>query len=253
MRSTDVSVAAEILDASRHLVVLTGAGVSAESGVPTFRGPGGLWRSYRPEDLATPQAFARDPKLVWEWYDWRRSVLKSCRANRAHAVIAAWENRFPDFCLATQNVDGLHFEAGSKRAIELHGNIWRLRCTNESRDWVDQAVPLAELPPRCPSCGALARPAVVWFGESLPVEAIDRVSYEVGLCDVFLSCGTSSVVQPAASFGMAAVARGARVIEINIEETPLSSAAAVSLRAPAAEALPAIDALLTTLAGETSI
>lgn len=239
-----VARVAKILSGARCLLALTGAGVSAESGVPTFRGPGGLWRNYRAEDLATPQAFARDPRLVWEWYDWRRSIVSRCAPNPAHRVLSSWESRFPEYLLATQNVDGLHAAAGSRRVVELHGNLWRMRCTRERRAWEERVVPIPELPPRCPSCGVIARPDIVWFGESLPEAALEQVLELLGRCDVFLSCGTSSVVQPAASFGLAAGSHGAAVIEINPEETPLTAFATVSLRRPAGEVLPEIETLL---------
>ena len=152
----------------RSVAVLTGAGVSAESGVPTFRGEGGLWRNYRAEDLATPHAFRRDPGLVWEWYDWRRGLIGACQPNAAHRVLVEMAPTFDDFTLVTQNVDGLHALAGSVKPVELHGNLWGMRCTAGCRPpWEDRTVPLPELPPGCPSCGALVRPDVVWFGESI--------------------------------------------------------------------------------------
>ncbi|MFN3929596.1 MAG: SIR2 family NAD-dependent protein deacylase, partial [Thermoflexus sp.] len=154
-----------------RVVALTGAGISAESGVPTFRGPDGLWGRYRPEDLATPEAFARDPVRVWEWYAWRREVIARAQPNPAHRTLAEMEMALPGFVLITQNVDGLHQQAGSRRVIELHGNLWRVRCVKEGRAWVDRRVPLPEIPPRCPTCGAWLRPDVVWFGEPIPSEA----------------------------------------------------------------------------------
>jgi NAD-dependent deacetylase len=228
------------LDQVRSLVVLTGAGVSAESGVPTFRGHGGLWRNYRPEDLATPHAFRRDPKLVWEWYDWRRGLIGNCQPNAAHDILAEMEPHFDDFVLVTQNVDGLHWLAGSRNIVELHGNIWGLRCTRGCRpDWEDRTVPLPELPPRCPDCGALARPDVVWFGESLPGEALDAAFDAAQRCQMMLVVGTSAVVQPAASLPLAALQRGAYVVEINPQTTPLSEVVDQAIREPAAKALPA--------------
>ncbi|HET7217902.1 MAG TPA: Sir2 family NAD-dependent protein deacetylase, partial [Vicinamibacterales bacterium] len=158
------------LRAARRVAILTGAGVSAASGVPTFRGPGGLWRSFRAEDLATPEAFHRDPYLVWQWYDWRRSVLAGCTPNPAHEVLARWTER-DGVTLITQNVDGLHELAGARHVIRFHGSVWRLRCSlgcgAAEESWEDRRVPLPELPPRCPGCGAHARPAVVWFGEPI--------------------------------------------------------------------------------------
>jgi NAD-dependent deacetylase len=223
----------------RSLAVLTGAGISAESGVPTFRGKGGLWRSYRAEDLATPHAFHRAPRLVWEWYDWRRGLIGTCQPNAAHETLAEMEGHFSDFVLITQNVDGLHRLAGSRRIVELHGNIWRMRCTRGCRSpWEDRTHPLPEIPPHCPDCGALARPDVVWFGESLPGAALDEAFAAVQRCQVLLVVGTSAMVQPAASLPLAAVQRGAYVVEINPQSTPLSGDVDRAIREPAAVALP---------------
>jgi NAD-dependent deacetylase len=227
------------LDQIRSLAVLTGAGISAESGVPTFRGPGGLWRNHRPEDLATPGAFRRDPGLVWEWYDWRRGLVGACQPNAAHYTLAEMESHFDDFVLVTQNVDGLHRLAGSRNIVELHGNLWGMRCTRGCRShWEDRTVPLPEIPPHCPSCGALARPDVVWFGESLPGEALDVAFAVVHRCQVLLVIGTSAVVQPAASLPLLALERGTYVLEINPQPTPLSAAVHRAIREPAAKALP---------------
>jgi NAD-dependent protein deacetylase/lipoamidase len=228
------------VDQIQSVAVLTGAGISAESGVPTFRGPGGLWRSYRAEDLATPHAFDRDPKLVWEWYDWRRGRVAACRPNPAHDTLAEMESHFGDFTLVTQNVDGLHRLAGSRNLVEFHGNIWRMRCTRDCRPpWEDRTVPLAEIPPRCPRCGALARPDVVWFGEPLPGPALEAALAAAQRCQVILVIGTSALVQPAASLPLMAAQRGAALVEINPEPTPLSESADQVIRQPAAVALPA--------------
>jgi NAD-dependent deacetylase len=221
------------------VAVLTGAGISAESGVPTFRGVGGLWRNHRPEDLATPYAFRRDPELVWEWYDWRRGLIGACQPNAAHHTLVEMEDHFGDFCLITQNVDGLHRLAGSQQVVELHGNIWRLRCTRRCwPEWEDRAVPLTAIPPRCPACGALARPDVVWFGESLPAEALEAAFAAAQRCQLLLVVGTSAVVQPAASLPLIALQRGAYVIEINPQPTPLSDVVDETIHEPAAGALP---------------
>lgn len=221
------------------ITVLTGAGISAESGVPTFRGTGGLWHSFRPEDLATPEAFWRDARLVWEWYDWRRGLIAACRPNAAHQTLAEMEAQLDDFAPITQNVDGLHQLAGSRRVIELHGNIWRLRCTRDCcPPWEDRSVPLPGLPPHCPRCDALARPDVVWFGESLPGAALEAAYGAAQHCQIMLVIGTSALVQPAASLPLLALRRGARVVEINPEPTPLSDIVDESIRAPAASALP---------------
>jgi NAD-dependent deacetylase len=222
----------------RRVAVLTGAGISAESGVPTFRGRDGLWRHYRPEELATPAAFRRDPELVWQWYDWRRGLIGSCAPNPAHQTLAGMEARLPGFTLITQNVDGLHQLAGSRRVLELHGNIWRMRCTREGTTLTDRTSPLPEIPPRCAECGALLRPDVVWFGEGLPDEILQAAFEAAAACDVMLVIGTSAVVQPAASLPLAARRNGAALVEINPEPTPLTHLADLSLQQPAAQALP---------------
>jgi NAD-dependent deacetylase len=221
------------------IAVLTGAGISAESGVPTFRGKDGLWRNYRAEDLATPGAFRRDPRLVWEWYDWRRGLIGACEPNAAHHILVEMASRFEQFTLVTQNVDGLHNLAGSRDVLELHGNIWGLRCTAGCRPtWEDRTVPLATIPPRCPSCGALARPNVVWFGESLPVGVLDTAFSAARTCEVMLVIGTSALVNPAASLPLVALQHGAYVVEFNPQPTPLSDLADEIVRQPATEALP---------------
>ncbi len=224
----------------RSVVALTGAGVSAESGVPTFRGKDGLWRTYRAEELATPQAFQRDPQLVWEWYQWRRGLIGGCQPNAAHHTLVEMESWFDEFTLITQNVDGLHRLAGSNDVVELHGNIWGMRCTAACRPpWEDRTVPLPEVPARCPSCGALARPDVVWFGESLPGDSLDAAFSAVRRCELMLVVGTSALVTPAASLPLMALQRGAYVVEINPGRTPLSDLVDRSIREPAAQALPA--------------
>jgi NAD-dependent deacetylase len=235
--ASNLSQARDWLAEARSVAVLTGAGISAESGIPTFRGPGGLWNNYRPEDLATPQAFARDAKLVWEWYDWRRQRVAAAKPNPGHAALAELEANVPQFALITQNVDGLHRAAGSRNIIELHGNIWRLRCVSCSREEENHATPLPEIPPRC-SCGSLLRPGVVWFGESLPPDAMQQAAQSAGRCDLFLLCGTSAVVYPAASLPERALAAGAKVVEINLEPTPFSEMAHLSLRGKSGEILP---------------
>jgi NAD-dependent deacetylase len=220
------------------VAVLTGAGISAESGVPTFRGQGGLWRDFRPEELATPEAFRRDPALVWAWYNWRRELIGGCGANAAHQTLAAMEDALPRFTLITQNVDGLHRAAGSRNVLELHGNIWRLRCTACGDAMEDHRVPLPEIPPRCPQCDGLLRPDVVWFGESLPAQVLEEAWAAAAGCGTMLVIGTSAVVEPAASLPMVALRNGARVIEVNPGETPLSRHAHQVLRGPAAQVLP---------------
>lgn len=230
------------LKAARRVVALTGAGISAESGVPTFRGEEGLWRKFRAEDLANPTAFQRDPVLVWEWYDWRRGLMAEKAPNPGHRALAAWETRFPEFLLITQNIDGLHRAAGSSHVLELHGNIWKTRCTAEGTLRDNRDTPLPEIPPLCPACGAPLRPHVVWFGESLDADIIHAAFEQSRRCDLMFVVGTSAVVQPAASLPLTAAQAGATIVEINPEETPLTPYADVSLRGAAGEVLPALDA-----------
>jgi NAD-dependent deacetylase len=236
VRPARAAEAAARLREAQRVLVLTGAGVSAESGVPTFRGPQGLWRSFRPEDLATPEAFARDPRLVWEWYAWRRETVAACAPNAAHRALAALEARVPEFLLATQNVDGLHARAGSRRLVELHGSLWRVRCTG-CGEVAARREPFPELPPRC-RCGSPLRPDVVWFGETLPVEGLQRAFTAAREAQVVLVVGTSSLVHPAAAIPEAALFAGACVVEVNPEPTPLSDRATVSLRGRAADVVP---------------
>ncbi|MDQ7038860.1 MAG: NAD-dependent deacylase [Aquificota bacterium] len=218
------------------LVALTGAGISAESGVPTFRGEEGLWKRYDPSRLATPEAFQRDPKTVWEWYAWRREVIAKAEPNEAHRTLADLE-REKGLWVITQNVDGLHQRAGSKKVIELHGNIWRVRCLSCGARFYDRRVPLKEIPPRCGKCGGLLRPDVVWFGEPLPEDAL-RKAYDLSArAEVFLVIGTSATVYPAAELPLIAKRSGAKVIEINPEETPLTPFADLSIRKGASEGL----------------
>ncbi len=231
---------AEAFRRSSRIAVLTGAGVSAESGVPTFRGPEGLWRKYRPEELATPQAFNRDPKLVWEWYDWRRSLIAPLAPNACHKFIAALEKICPHFLLITQNVDGLHQKAGSRKLVELHGNIWKTRCTRESTVKENHQVPLPQIPPVCEECGALLRPHIVWFGESLPRDALEEATRAAENCDLFLVVGTSGVVYPAAALPQQAAGSGAVVVEMNTVETPITPLAKWFLRGPGAETAQAL-------------
>ena len=225
------------LSTARSVTVLTGAGISADSGVPTFRGADGLWRHYRAEDLATPEAFARDPRLVWEWYNWRRELIATTRPNPAHDAVASMEQRFKQFWLITQNVDGLHGDAGSRQLSEIHGNIWKVRCTR-CRDIVDNRdVPIAMLP-LCRSCGGLLRPHIVWFGESLAEEDLDRSAAALQSSDVCLIVGTSGVVYPAAGFGAIAKQAGAFIVEINLDTTAHSKLADATLQGRARDIVP---------------
>jgi NAD-dependent deacetylase len=218
---------------ARSVAALTGAGVSAESGVPTFRGNGGLWKQFRAEDLATPEAFARDPKLVWEWYDWRRQRIAAVSPNAGHFALSELERRVPDFTLITQNVDDLHERGGSRRILKLHGDIFRVRCVDCGRESADKRVPLPEIPPRC-ECGGLLRPGVVWFGERLPGDVFREAERAAREAELLLVIGTSAAVYPAA--GLAGVAK--RVVEINTAETPLSGLVDRSLRGASGELLP---------------
>ena len=204
------------------IIAFTGAGISAESGIPTFRGKDGLWKKFRAEDLATPEAFFRDPKLVWEWYDWRRQLIAKAEPNEGHKILARMEEEFPDFYVITQNVDGLHQRAGSKKVIELHGNIWKVRCVECGYETYDYRAPLPEIPPKCERCGGLLRPGVVWFGESLPVDALEKAFRLSEEADIFIVIGTSGVVYPAAQLPYVAKEHGAEVIEVNPDETPIS-------------------------------
>ena len=233
--------ARELIASSRFIAVLTGAGISAESGVPTFRGAGGLWRGQTAESLATPVAFNRNPAEVWEFYHARFVGLRGVEPNDGHSALAALEARCERFWLLTQNVDGLHRDAGSRNPIELHGTIRIARCQPCGRECSIESALHGWTPgdiPACDACGGSLRPAVVWFGESLPVAALQAADEAIRSCDAILVVGTSGVVQPAASFAFSARSRGAIVIEVNPEETPISEIANVVLRGPAAVELP---------------
>lgn len=226
----------EDLRDARNVAALTGSGMSAESGVPTFRdAQTGLWAQYDPQQLATPEAFMRDPDLVWQWYEWRRKLVGEAQPNAGHHALAELERRVPDFTLATQNVDGLHRRAGSENVLELHGNILRTVCSAEG---IEVEPPSDETPPPCPNCGSPLRPDVVWFGEMLPEGIMEAAAEAARSCDVFLSVGTSSLVYPAASLPYETLSSGATVVEINPEETPLTRQVTYSLRGRAGEVLP---------------
>jgi NAD-dependent deacetylase len=233
----DADRARALLAAAQSVAALTGAGISAESGIPTFRGAGGFWKNFRAEDLATPQAFARDPRFVWEWYNWRREVIARAAPNAAHRALVRLEAAKSNFTLITQNVDGLHELAGSARILKLHGDIWRMRCTVCGAHWPDRRAALPKLPPHC-GCGALARPGVVWFGEALPDGILQEAEHAAASSNVFLVIGTSAVVYPAAGLVPLAKQSGAAVIEINPEPTAFSAMADFSFQAPAGELLP---------------
>jgi NAD-dependent deacetylase len=231
----------ELIDAlksANHVAVLTGAGISAESGVPTFReAQTGLWARYNPQELATPQAFRHNPKLVWEWYTWRRELVSNAEPNPGHLALVELENKVPQFTLITQNVDGLHQRAGSQNIIELHGNIMRTKCFDNGR-LVESWPETDEIPPRCPYCSGLLRPDVVWFGESLPHDALETAFASAQSCDIFFSIGTSALVQPAASLPLEAIQSGAVTVEINPQTTLLTSHVDFVLKGGAGTVLP---------------
>ncbi|GKS64700.1 NAD-dependent protein deacylase [Nitrospira sp.] len=222
---------------AKDIVVLTGAGISADSGVPTFRGEDGLWRNFRAEDLATPEAFERDPRLVWEWYNWRREVLSTKKPNDAHYALAQLESRAERFQLITQNVDGLHRAAGSQSIYELHGDIWKVRCTSCQSITDNHEVPLSLLP-YCQTCSGLLRPHIVWFGEALDQDTLSKSFQAVESCELLLIIGTSGLVYPAAMLMPSAKTHGAFVAEINLDPTPYSSGVDLSVQARAKEIVP---------------
>lgn len=232
--TSDMERVRRLLAESSRVAVLTGAGISAESGVPTFRGKDGLWRNYRAEEIACMDAFLRDPILVWEWYLERKKGIAAVAPNAAHHLLARWEAERDGFTLITQNVDDLHGRAGSRHILELHGNIWITRCLACERRGRDESLAYAELPPRCP-CGGVVRPHIVWFGEMLDGDILGAAWDAAAACDLFLVIGTSSLVYPAAALPRAALEAGAAVVEINPEPTPFSAAATVSLRMKAVE------------------
>jgi NAD-dependent deacetylase len=230
----------ETLRRTRRVAVLTGAGISAESGVPTFRdAQTGLWAQFKPEELATPEAFRRQPRVVWEWYAMRRARVGSVAPNAGHRALVELEQRVPEFLLITQNVDGLHQRAGSRGVVELHGNITRTKCFEENVV-VEKWEETGEVPPRCPHCGGWLRPDVVWFNEMLPEGLFEQASAATQKCDLFFSIGTSTMVYPAAALPSEAVEAGATVVEINPERTPLTPRVDHFLQGPSGEILPAL-------------
>jgi NAD-dependent deacetylase len=222
---------------AKSVTVLTGAGISADSGVPTFRGADGLWKNYRAEELASPEAFERDPKLVWEWYNWRRELISTKSPNAAHIALVELEKQIDRFWLITQNVDGLHPAAGSKKLSEIHGNIWKVRCADCGRVEGNHDVPIAILP-HCTTCRGLLRPHIVWFGESLDSEDLRNCYEALRSCDLFLIIGTSGIVYPAASFGPVAKEQGAFVAELNLDPTPNSGLVDVTVQGRAKDLVP---------------
>jgi NAD-dependent deacetylase len=235
--TSDIGIVRNKVAGAKSLVVLTGAGISADSGVPTFRGADGLWRNFRAEDLATPEAFEHDPRLVWEWYNWRRELIATKQPNPAHDAVVEIERRCARFWLITQNVDGLHRAAGSTQLSEIHGNIWKVRCTTCGVIEDNHDVPIPILP-SCRHCHGLLRPHIVWFGESLSPVDLSRCAAALRSCDVLLVIGTSGVVYPAAGFASVAKEAGAFVAEINPDPSPHSSTVDVSLKGRAKEIVP---------------
>lgn len=253
MTLDDIARARSLLEDARSILVLTGAGISAESGVPIFRGKGGLWHSHRPEDLATPEAFQRDPILVWEWYGWRRELSARTRPNHGHRALAGWILARTGITLVTQNVDGMHETAARDEAdvrkaapalpIELHGSLFRVRCTGCTYRGQDRATVDASdsgALPHCPRCGALLRPDVVWFGESLDTALLDSAFRAAEAAEVCLGIGTSALVHPAASLPLATLRAGGRLVEVNPNPTVLTDLATVSIRATSGDTLPGL-------------
>lgn len=237
-----IKQATNIIKQSKYLIAMTGAGISRESNVPTFRGADGLWKQYDAMQLATPDAFRANPQLVWEWYSWRQDLILKCSPNPAHETLVKWEQKGYLKSIITQNVDGLHRRAGSHSLHEVHGNLWTLKCT--SCDYHDQLDAPAVGVPICPSCSNHLRPDVVWFGENLNQEIMLNVYSELDKADVCMVIGTSALVQPAASFPLLVREQGGLIIEVNIEETPLTPLATVHLRGKAGEILPLLDKLI---------
>lgn len=241
--NAEVSRVRELLQGARSVFVLTGAGASAESGIPTFRGADGWWKKFRAEELATPQAFSENPKLVWEWYDHRRRLVAEALPNDGHRALAKIEGRAERFLLATQNVDDLHERAGSRNVEHVHGSLWRVRCTSCSHAGELRDTPLPETPPRCKACRGLLRPDIVWFGETLNPAVVQRIGdflQKLSTRDAALVVGTTAVFGYIQQWALMAKQSGAAVIEINPQETPLTQAADYALRAKSAEVLPQI-------------
>lgn len=226
------------LRTAESVAVFTGAGISAESGVPTFRGNDGIWKKFKPEELANLDSFMRNPELVWEWYKQRKVIIASIQPNAGHVALAEMEQRFREFSVITQNIDNLHRRAGSKTVYELHGNIERNYCLGCGKQFPDAEVMAGANVPRCHSCGGLIRPDVVWFGELLPTDQWDKSDEAARHSEIFLSIGTSGVVYPAASLPMIARRAGAYVVEINLERTDLSDAADEVILGRSGEILP---------------
>ncbi len=248
--------AARALAAARHAVAFTGAGISAESGIPTFRGSGkdSLWSRFKPEELATPEAFARNPVRVWEWYKWRMELIRKAEPNPGHKALAKLEELGVIKAVITQNVDGLHQRAGSMRVIELHGSIWRVRCSNPTCTYrTEIREPPKEIPPRCPACSHYLRPDVVWFGEPLPQDAWNEAVSLARTSDLVLVVGTSGAVYPAAYIPIMVKEGGGTLIEVNVAESSLTPYADVFLKGKAGEVLPKLLELVHEFLGGSSV
>lgn len=244
---SDLHAAAELLAGAETLLILTGSGMSRESGLPTFRGPEGLWRGVKPEDVASIDAFRRDPKWVWEWYRERILAHRNVEPNPGHRAVARLQKQFGRSTLATQNVDVLHERAGSKGVLHLHGQLNFVRCMSCTRRLPLEPVLLETLPPPCPACAGILRPDVVWFGEALPEGPFQEAVAAAHACDVALVVGTSNLVYPAAMLPQFAKQEGAAVIEVNPESTPLTPDADVALAGTAADVLPTLERLVADL------
>lgn len=240
MYLAELAILSALLRNAKRVVMFTGAGISAESGIPTFRDAmSGLWARYNPEELATPEAFAKNPKLVWDWYQWRRELIRSAKPNPGHLAVVEMAKRVSEFTLITQNVDGLHQQAGSSRVIELHGNIHRNHCSDPNCGGLSSDDE-TEAPPRCARCGSFLRPSVVWFGESLPAKALQQAQLATQHCDLFFSVGTSNLVYPAADLPFLAARGDATVVQINPTSTSLDAVAEFNFHGKAGELLPAL-------------
>lgn len=247
MTENAIQQAADLIKNAATIAVLTGAGVSKESGVPTFRDAmDGLWAKFDPQQLATPQAFKADPKLVWDWYEYRRGLVRGAKPNPGHFALAELEKRYPSLTIITQNVDDLHEQAGSKNIIHLHGNIAQSKCFDncqgnptlidlDSYEWDHE-----NTPPPCPHCGAHVRPDVVWFNEMLPLDELDRAKVVSVSCDVMIVVGTSGLVTPAASMPEYARQAGAKIIEVNPDYSMITRIADVKLEGASGEMLPKV-------------
>lgn len=215
----EIQKAKEIIREAKSVAVLTGAGISAESGIPTFRGEGGFWEKYRPDEVDTADAFKRNPVYVWQWYGSIRELVSQKEPNPGHFALVELEKKKPNFAIITQNIDDLHHAAGNQNVIELHGNIWRTRCTECHHTEENRDVPLDEVPPRCRRCGGMLRPGVIWYDENISAQIIDSSLIAIENCDVMLIVGTSALVEPAGSMGLVAKRIGKPVIEVNLERT----------------------------------